>query len=181
MNSGKKFENAIKAAVPDNVLYHRLNDSTGTFSGGNNLRFSSKQPCDAFIFDGKSGKMYCIEMKTSKSGSFSYEDINCKEKQPTKMIHKHQILSLEKLGEYEGVISGFLFNFRLENETIERTYFQHIDDFLIMYHSLNKKSFNEKDLLKYNPIVIEGHKKIKNWTWDIKSFLEKNGEKINGR
>lgn len=152
-------------------MYHRLNDSTGTFSGGNNLRFSSKQPCDAFLFDGNSGKMYCIEMKTSKSGSFSYEDINCKEKQSPKMIHKHQILSLMKLGEYKGVISGFLFNFRKENETIEHTYFQHINDFLVMYYSLNKKSFNEKDLLKYNPVVIKGHKKVKNWSWDIQEFL----------
>lgn len=172
INSGKKFENAIKSAVPDYVLYHRLSDSTGTFSGGNNLRFSAKQPCDAFLFDGKRKRLYCLELKTSKSGCFSYEDINCKEEQQSKMIHKHQILSLEKLERYEGVMSGFIFNFRLENETIEHTYFQNIIDFLKMYNSLNKKSFNEKDLLNYNPIVIEGKKKIKNWTWDLEKFLQ---------
>ena len=88
------------------------------------------------------------------------------------MIHKHQIISLEKLDKYEGVISGFIFNFRLENETIEHTYFQSIIDFLKMYNSLNKKSFNEKDLLHYNPIVIEGKKKIKNWSWNLEKFLK---------
>lgn len=176
INSGKKFENAIKSTIPDYVLYHRLNDSTGTFSGGNNLRFSPKQPCDVFLFDGKRKLLYCLELKTSKFGSFSYEDINCKEKQTSKMIHKHQILSLEKLGKFQGVISGFLFNFRLEDETIERTYFQNISDFLKMYNSLNKKSFNEKDLLKYRPTIIEGKKKIKNWSWNIEKFLTDMGE-----
>lgn len=171
INSGKKFENAIKSAVPDYVLYHRLNDSTGTFSGGNNLRFSVKQPCDAFLFDGRRKVLYCLELKTSKSGSFTYESIECNEKQPSKMIHKHQILSLKELGKYENVISGFVFNFRLENETIEHTYFQNINDFMRMYNALNKKSFNENDLMKYNPIKIEGKKKIKNWSWDIEKFL----------
>ena len=88
------------------------------------------------------------------------------------MIHKHQILSLERLGMYERIMSGFLFNFRLENETLEHTYFQSIKNFLIMYKSLNKKSFNEKDLLNYNPINIEGKKKIKNWSWNIEKFLQ---------
>ena len=44
-----------------------------------------------------------------------------------------------------------------------------------MYNSLNKKSFNEKDLLNYNPILIEGKKKIKNWTWDLEKFLQEMG------
>lgn len=152
-------------------MYHRLKDSTGTFSGGSNLRFSTQQPCDAFLWNGITKTIYCLELKTSKSGSFSFEDIDCKEKQPSKMIHKHQILSLDKLGKYCGVVSGFIFNFRLGNETVEHTYFQQIENFLIMYRELNKKSFNEKDLLKYNPIVIEGRKKIKNWSWDIEKFL----------
>lgn len=173
MNSGKKFENAFKRSVPDYVMYHRLNDSTGTFSGGNNLRFSTQQPCDVFLWNGKTKTMYCLELKTSKSGSFSFEDIDCKEKQPSKMIHKHQILSLKRLGEYDGIVSGFIFNFRLENETVEHSYFQSIDNFLLMYREVNKKSFNETDLLNYNPIVINGQKKIKNWSWNIEKFLKK--------
>lgn len=178
INPGKKFESAIKKATPDYVMYHRLNDSTGTFSGGNNLRFSTQQPCDAFLWNGKTNTFYALELKTSKSGSFSFEDIDCNEKQPSKMIHKHQILSLEKLGKYKGVVSGFIFNFRLENETVEHTYFQQIDNFLVMYRELNKKSFNEKDLLKYNPIVIEGRKKIKNWAWNMEKFLNESKLKM---
>lgn len=171
MNSGKRFENAIKSDIPDYILYYRLNDSTGTFSGGNNLRFSNKQPCDVFLWNGKTKTFYCLELKTSKNKSFSFEDIYSENKQASKMIHKHQILSLKKLGSYDGVVSGFLFNFRLENETIEHTYFQQIDDFLIMYNELNKKSFNENDLLKYNPIVIEGRKKRTRYNWNMEDFL----------
>ncbi|MEY8352606.1 hypothetical protein AALB39_04525 [Lachnospiraceae bacterium 54-53] len=171
MNSGKVFENAFKKSIPDYVLYHRLNDSTGTFSGGSNLRFSPKQPCDAFLWNGQTNTFYSLELKTSKSGSFSYEDINCEEKQTSKMIHKHQILSLDKLSKYDGVVSGFIFNFRDESESFERTYFQEICDFLSMIGELNKKSFNEKDLLEYSPVQIIGRKKIKNWTWNVEKFL----------
>lgn len=177
MNSGKVFETNFKKSIPNYVLYHRLNDSTGTFSGGSNLRFSPKQPCDAFLWNGRTNTFYALELKTSKSGSFSYEDVNCDEKQTSKMIHKHQILSLDNLSDYVGVVSGFVFNFRLENEGIERTYFQEICNFLVMTKELDKKSFNEKDLLIYNPIEIEGRKKIKNWSWNIEKFL--NDTKLN--
>lgn len=172
MNSGKIFETNFKKSVPEYILYHRLNDSTGTFSGGSNLRFSPKQPCDAFLWNGKTNTFYALELKTSKSGSFSYEDIKSDEKQTCKMIHKHQILSLSDLSRYGGVVSGFIFNFRLSDETIERTYFQGIRDFLIMTNEIDKKSFNESDLLRYNPIVIAGRKKIKNWSWNIEKFLD---------
>ena len=41
MNKGKEFENQFKDSVPSYVYYHRISDSTGNFSGGNKLRFSS--------------------------------------------------------------------------------------------------------------------------------------------
>lgn len=112
------------------------------------MRFSSKQPCDIFLFDGNTRLFYALELKTTKSGSFSFEDIHCDEKQPTKMIHKHQINSLQELSKYDYVVSGFIFNFRDENNGVERTYFQEIWDFFDMIGSIDKKSFNEKDLVK---------------------------------
>lgn len=172
MNSGKNFENDIKTSIPSYIFYHRLNDSTGTFSGGNKLRFSQKQPCDIFLWNGKTQTFFALELKTTKSSSFTYEDIYINEKQPTKMIHKHQITSLIKLSNYMGIISGFIFNFRLENESIEHTYFQNIIDFTDMTSTINKKSFNKKDLLDYNPIVIEGYKKRTKWYWNMEKFLD---------
>ena len=78
------------------------------------------------------------------------------------MIHKHQINGLQEMSKINGVVSGFLFNFRDEKNNIERTYFQNIWDFFEMIEVLEKKSFNEKDLLKYSPTPIVG-KSMRYW------------------
>lgn len=116
-------------------------------------------------------------MKSTKNGSFSFEDVNCAEPQPSKMVHKHQIIGLTQFDTYEGVVSGFLWNFRIEKESVERTYFQHISDFTKMVSQLGKKSFNESDLLKWNPIVIEGKKKRVNYTWNLDKFFKEYKER----
>jgi hypothetical protein len=74
--------------------------------------------------------------------------------------------------EYPFLISGFIFNFRYEDKDIEVTYFQSIQDFEKMINKLGKKSFNEKDLLKYNPIKIEQEKKRVNYRYNVEKFLE---------
>ena len=178
MNAGKRFEEDIKKSIPSYVLYHRLKDSTGTFGGGNNLRFSSKQPCDVFLWNGEIGKFFTLELKTTKSNAFSFEDIESENEQQSKMIHKHQILALKEYACYKGVISGFVLNFRLEKENVEHTYFLSIKNFLRMIDKLGKKSFNEKDLLHYSPILIEGTKKRTRWTWDMEKFMNSIGNNI---
>jgi len=172
MNSGKRFESAIKNSVPAYCLYYRLPDPPQSFNQSNTLRFSWKNPCDAFIFDSQSSIFYALELKTTKSKSFSFEDINIEGKQPSRMIHKHQILALKDYADFKNVVSGFIFNFRNEDNNIEITYFQGISDFLIMVERIGKKSFNEKDLLEYSPMEIVGNKKRVHYTWDIDKFLK---------
>lgn len=169
MNTGKRFENDIKKSIPNEVFYYRIQDSTGNFSGGDQLRFTNQQPCDCFLFDCKNKILYTLELKSTESTSFSFESID-KPITYQKKIHKHQILSLKEFFLYENVCSGFLFNFRKKDGT-QKTYFQRIDYFLKMIQEINKKSFNEKDLLKYNPIEIAGKKIIKNYQWNIENFL----------
>lgn len=152
-------------------MYYKLPDPPQSFNQSSSLRFSWKNPCDCFIFDSHSAILFCLELKTTKNGAFSFEDINIEEKQSTKMIHKHQILALSDYGKYEHVHTGFLFNFRNDKEGNEKTYFQTINDFLIMTSNVGKKSFNDKDILKYNPIEIEGNKKRINYTWNMGKFL----------
>lgn len=171
LNSGKQFEQQFKKSVPEYCFYYRIKDSTGTFSGGDKLRFSSIQPCDAFLFDGKSRTFYALELKSTKGTSFSFEDINADNKQPKKMIHKHQIMCLKNIATYSGTVSGFVFNFRDEKNTEERTYFQNIYDFEKMIKNLNKKSFNESDLLSCPHVVIHGIKQRVHYKWDIDGFL----------
>lgn len=87
------------------------------------------------------------------------------------MIHKHQIVALLEYGKFTNVCAGFLLNLRNEESGNEITYYQNICDFVRMTSEINKKSFNEKDLLKYNPIEIIGKKKRVNYYWDINKFL----------
>lgn len=87
------------------------------------------------------------------------------------MIHKHQIMELLNYSKFENVRAGFLFNFRDENIGTEETYFQEINNFIKMTVGINKKSFNRKDLIQYNPVEIIGKKKRVNYSWDINKFL----------
>ena len=169
-NSGKVFEDNFKKSVPDYCLLQRLNDSPQSFKQSNLTRFTPDNPCDFLLFDSISHILYCLELKTTKYKSISFEDINSNEPQ-NKMIHKHQILSLTKFSNYNHVIAGFLFNFRDEVNSVERTYFQDIASFNRMCSEINKFSFNEMDLIIYNSVKIDGKKKRVNYIWDIDKLL----------
>lgn len=170
MTPGKRFEADIQKSIPTNIFYYRINDSTGKFSGGTELRFSNLQPCDSFLFDTQKKRLYALELKSTKGSFFSFErideDVNYK-----KMIHKHQILSLLDFATYENICCGFLFNFRKKDGT-EKTYFQEIHHFINMINTIDKTSFNEKDLLQHHPIEIEGKKLRKYYRWNIDKFLK---------
>ena len=104
----------------------------------------------------------------------TFEKIELDDTQPRKMIHKHQILSLQEYSIYKNVYPCFVFNFRSEDIGIERTYMQYIGDFMKMYHGLNKSSFNEIDLISYNAVKIKGNKKRVNYYWKLTEFFETN-------
>ena len=170
MNAGKKFEQNFKASVPDDVFYYRLQDPPQSFNrGDSSIRFSWKNPCDIFLYNGNTRTFYALELKSSASKSFSFELEKGTNK--TAHIHYHQIEALTNFGHYPGLVSGFIFNFRIEDKGTEITYFQSIQDFNRMTSELKKKSFNAIDLLKYNPIKINQEKKKVNYKYDIAKFL----------
>lgn len=170
-NSGKKFERQFKESIPEYCLVQRLNDPPQSFTKSKDTKFSIKNPCDFFLFDSVSHILYCLELKTTKYKSMAFEDVNSNEEQ-NKMIHKHQILALKDFSKFENVKAGFLFNFRDEENKIERTYFQNIIDFCFMCEEINKTSFNEMDLIvSGNAIKIEGTKKRVNYKWDLDKFF----------
>ena len=116
--------------------------------------------------------LYCLELKTTKFKSMSFEDITS-DKEQNKMIHKHQILSLNGFSNFKNIISGFILNFRDDDKGIERTYFQNITDFNVMCRKIKKSSFNEADLLRNgNAVKISGTKKRVNYLWNIEEFLK---------
>lgn len=171
-NVGKIFEDQFKASVPDYCFLQRLNDSPQAFKQSNLTRFTPQTPFDYICFDTNSRTLWCLELKTTKNKSIGFEDINS-DKDEQKMIHRHQILGLQKASKYKNVYSGFLFNFRDEINNMERTYFQEINDFDKMTKEINKKSFNELDLILYNAVKIIGEKKRVHYRWDIDDLLKK--------
>lgn len=159
-NIGKIFEDNIKKSIPDYAKYYRLHDSAQSFGGGN-LRFSSKNPFDFFIWDSLNKFLYTLELKSVKGKSISFER-NLGDKG---IIHYHQIYGLNEWNKYEGVISGFIIEFR----DYETTIFINIKDFLKLIDNISKKSFNLNDLKEndINYIVIEQRKLRTNYRYDI--------------
>ncbi len=171
-NSGKKFEKQFKASIPSYCLVYRLKDTAQAYNNSKGTKFTWNNPCDFFIFDSISHILYCLELKTTKYKSISFEDVKLNEKQ-NKMIHKHQILSLLGFSKFENVTAGFILNFRDEKSGVERTYFQNITDFSSMCQKINKVSFNEIDLIMNgNAIKISGIKKRVNYQWNLDEFLK---------
>lgn len=173
VNSGKIFEQDIKYSIPEYCLTIRLPDPPHSFEKRSDTKFAHKNPCDYIVFDSQNKKLYCLELKTTKYKSMSFEDIDSNEKQ-NKMIHKHQIEGLLKFSKFDNVESGFLFNFRDEKNNVERTYYQDIDSFRNMCLKINKSSFNEMDLILYDAIKINGKKKRTRYIWDIDGLLRVN-------
>ena len=167
-NAGKIFENAIKSSFPDYCVVIRLADPPQSFGQSEGLRFSNKNPCDYVVFDSLHRKFLTLELKSTKSSSFS---IQRTKEEKSKMIKLHQIKALTEFAEYDHVIAGFIFNIRDEKNAVERTYFQYIGDFNTMVTNLNKASCNEKDIITYNAIEIHGEKKRTRYTWSIDEFL----------
>lgn len=167
MNAGKRFENNWKASIPQDVFYRRLNDAASGF-GQSNLRFALQNPYDCEMF--YNGHLFCLELKSTKNTSMSFEAEKGSNK--SAMIHYHQIIGLANAGVYDGVIAGLILNWRNEKEGTEVTYFQDIAWFEKMIREVEKKSFNQKDLMRYHPILIESVKKKVNYKYDVKSFIE---------
>ena len=128
------------------------------------MRFSLKNPCDYFLY--KSPTLFALELKTVATTSTSFE----RSKGEKGVIHWHQIEGLRQFAEHKGVVAGFLLNFRHKDGS-EICYFLHIKDFDRMIDELPKKSFNESDLRKYDPIMIESEKKKVNYRYNVSKFI----------
>lgn len=171
MNAGKKFEDIFKKSIPSYCMIHRLKDTAQSYNNSKATRFTWNNPCDFFCFDSQSHLLYALELKSTKFKNMSFQ--KDKDDNQSKMIKYHQIESLRKLSKYDGIIAGFILNFRDEEKGIERTYFQNIKDFEAMCKKINKVSFNEIDLIMNgNAIKITGIKKRINYQWNIDEFLK---------
>lgn len=172
-NSGKLFESDFQKSAPSYCFVHRLKDSAQSYKKSKTTSFTWDNPCDFFLYDSKSHLLYPVECKTTKYKSMSVQ-LN-KDDSKSSMVKHHQIESLREMSKYDGIVAGFFFNFRHfdgEENAFETTYFQGIEDFDSMMENIDKKSFNELDLLTNNAIKVSGAKKRTRYLWDIDGFLK---------
>ena len=166
MNIGKVFEGCIHKSIPDYALLYRLPDSAQSFGGGKNLRFSKKNPFDFLMWDSVAHILFALELKTVQGKSISFE----RDKSNTGIIHLHQIEGLSKWSTYDGIVAGFIIEFR----AAEKTIFIKISDFIELTNQIPKKSFRIEDLDKYKiPYLLIPQTKLrKNYKYDIDHFIE---------
>lgn len=164
-NVGKKFESSIQSCVPEYALMYRLPDSAQSFGGSSKLRFSKKNPFDFLLWDSLRHILYAFELKTVAGKSISFE----RSKDETGEIHFHQINGLREWSLYDGIISGFIVEFR----QIEKTIFIEINDFDSLIEAIDKKSFSYNDIknLHIPHIEIAQEKMRVNYKYDVASFL----------
>jgi len=162
MNEGKIFEEAFAKSVPKDVYCERFPDATIGFNAGEEnsvldkngkkkIRFAPKSPYDFILY--RKPELYCAELKTTATTSFSFEG-------KSSNIKEHQIKSLLKASAFAN--AGFFLNFRKTGNT----YFLEINDFCKIKDSVNKSSFNEKDIQEY--AVKLPHQLLKvNYRYDL--------------
>lgn len=164
-NIGKEFEDSIKRSVPDYALLYRLPDSAQSFGRSSALRFSKKNPFDFLMWDSQNHILYALEMKTVSGKSISFE----RSQEDKGEIHHHQIEGLDEWNTYDGVVCGFIIEFR----GMETTIFIDIDNFHRVMDTVNKKSFTIADLTSNQiPYLIIPQRKIRTrYKYDIEYLI----------
>lgn len=113
-NEGKLFEEDFKnSCTKEDIFFHRIRDVYIPYDLRKRVRVQ-ENPYDSFVY--YNGYLFPMEAKSIKQKSFPLSE---------SMIKQHQIDNLTKALDYKGLIPGFLFNFRI----VEETYFLHINDF----------------------------------------------------
>ena len=160
MNPGKVFEQQFVKSLPDDFYKLRLHDSASSFGSNDALRFSMKSPFDFIIWH--KPYMYCVELKSTKANSFSFERSKCEHGE----IHYHQIQALLEADKY-GATAGLVLDFRESG-----TYWLDIKALRKFMNTSTKKSINEKDIMNNSGICIAKQKLRVNYKYDLKSLFD---------
>ena len=146
-------------------MLYKLPDAAQSFDRNSNLRFSYKNPFDFLLWDSIGYLLYAIEAKTVSKKSISFE----RNKSDNGVIHLHQINGLKKWNEFNGIICGFIIEFR----ELEKTIFLEISEFNKLVNNISKKSFTIDDLENNHILyyVISQKKARSRYTYDLDAFL----------
>jgi penicillin-binding protein-related factor A (putative recombinase) len=167
-NQGKAFEEQLQQSSKNTkVFFYRIKDQSIPVEMRSKVPVS-KNKYDCIIFD--SGHLFALELKSTGNKSISFDE---------KIIKQHQIDNLVEADTYDGVIAGFIFNFR---EYENATYFVSINEFNnykvaaqtaseSAYVKLNKSSI-PLEVCEQIGVKIHCYKKRTNFHYHIKTFVE---------
>jgi len=175
-SEGKRFEENWKDSYKDLPIYYlRLRDAA-KWNRGEKSTFTPENPYDSLQY--KIPFLWLLELKSTKGSSISFIPEKPYEKpkgtKTTVMLKDHQVRSLMDASKKEGVIAGFIVNFR---ERVLKTksephevFFIHINDFLKFAKKSKKSTLNREDSVEIG-IAIKSKKKKINYTYEIDRFV----------
>ena len=177
-NEGKQFEQSVETSCSEQGLfYFRVRDvNPMAIKKGQSV---PKNKYDAIIY--RKNYLFPVELKSTKSTRISMSE---------SMIKAYQIKSLKEAATYEGVIAGFLFNYRLPEN---RVFFIHIDEFL-KYQNIAENQIKDHEYIsKVNKasvpigiceeigVEVKCLKKVKHYRFFINALIDELIEKYGYR
>ena len=120
--------------------------------------------------------LFTLELKSTEGTSMTFyrKDFINDGKKHSFMIKKNQLEGLSESNKFKGIISGLVLNFRKYNHT----YFMFINDANNMIRDIDRKSFNEKDVISNNGYLIEQRLKKVKYNYNLQKFIEDMQNKI---
>ena len=171
-NDGKIFEEEFKKSVPADCYCYRLKDNPLAYMQVQGVSYTHDNPCDFFVYDGKHGKFYALELKSTTNLAFT---VQATKEESKKMIKYNQIEGLNKIAAYPNIVAGFMFCFidKQENpkDTTQEFYFLDIASFNNMMESIDKHSCNKQDIIDYGAICVNARKLQVNYRLDLEELF----------
>ncbi|WP_342423057.1 Holliday junction resolvase RecU [Paenibacillus sp. FSL E2-0178] len=171
VKEGKKFEENFQSSaenVDEKIFFTRIKDTFIPPDLRQRVKVT-KNDYDCMMF--ARSHLFTLELKSTKENRFSFDE---------SIIKQHQIDKLVEANTYEGVISGFVMNFR---EPQNRVFFVPIQEFVKYQYIAQNQIKENKYKVKINKssipigiceeigIEIKGFKKKVNWHYHIKEFI----------
>lgn len=153
MTPGKRFEADFRNSVPEGVYVKKLADAAIGFDiNSSTQRFAPPSPFDFLLC--RKGRMYALELKSTKDTSLSYRgtSANIKERQVDELLK----------AEMAGAVAGFVINFR----TAEKTFFISASVLKVFMETSGKNSINGMEVKRLG-VFIPCEKKIVNYRYDL--------------
>lgn len=179
-NLGKQFEKDWEDSyAKTSFFYLRLIDTAKWNKGDTKTMFTPSNPCDAVQFT--MPFIWMLELKSTEGSSVSFFPNTPWERPKTdkktqKMIKPYQVKKLMEFDGTEGLLGGFILNFRPRELktgwTENQCYFVHIRDFVEFAKTSGKSSIGIEDCKRIG-VLIENEKKKVHYRYDVSGFAEK--------